>query len=200
MEGHGRWDQCHRQPRTERRNGMAEDFRGKLGGLEGEEFDAFLEGSYLARVACLTPDGAPYVIPLWYQWDGDAMWFVGRQRAVWCEYMKADPRVSLVVDAPHSEPDEMGRSVEIPKVIMQGMAEIVEEPNVGGHWVEVAKEMSYRYLGPNGPEYLTGTINQPRWLIRVVPTEVMSWQGVGWARRYWVEGTGGASYDEAHGR
>ena len=42
---------------------MTEDFRGKLGGLEGEEFDAFLEGSYLARVACLTPDGAPYVIP-----------------------------------------------------------------------------------------------------------------------------------------
>ena len=61
---------------------MAEDFRGKLGGLEGEEFDAFLAGSYLARVACLTPDGAPYVIPLWYQWDGNAMWFVGRQRAV----------------------------------------------------------------------------------------------------------------------
>ena len=60
---------------------MAEDFRGKLGGLEGEEFDNFLEGSYLARVACLTPDGAPYVIPLWYQWDGSAMWFVGRQRA-----------------------------------------------------------------------------------------------------------------------
>ncbi len=178
---------------------MAEDFRGKLGGLEGEEFGAFLEGSYLARVACLTPDGAPYVIPLWYQWDGRAMWFVGRQRAVWCEYMKADPRVSLVVDAPHSEPDEMGRSVEIPKVIMQGMAEIVEEPNVGGQWVEVAKEMSYRYLGPNGPEYLTGTITQPRWLIKVVPTEVMSWQGVGWARRYWVEGTGGASYEEAHG-
>ena len=157
------------------------------------------EGSYLARVACLTPDGAPYVIPLWYQWDGRAMWFVGRQRAVWAEYMKADPRVSLVVDAPHSEPDEVGRSVEIPKVIMQGMAEIVEEPNVGGQWVEVAKEMSYRYLGPNGPEYLTGTITQPRWLIKVVPTEVMSWQGVGWARRYWVEGTGGASYEEAHG-
>ncbi|MXZ67746.1 MAG: hypothetical protein F4X18_03570 [Acidimicrobiia bacterium] len=186
--------------RAERRHGMAEDFRGKLGGLEGEEFDAFLAGSYLARVACLTPDGAPYVIPLWYQWDGNAMWFVGRQRAVWCEYMKADPRVSLVVDAPHSEPDEMGRSVEIPKVIMQGMAEIVEEPNVGGQWVDVAKEMSYRYLGPNGPEYLTGTINQPRWLIKVVPSEVMSWQGVGWARRYWVEGTGGASYNEAHGR
>ena len=52
---------------------------------------------------------------------------------------------------------------------------------------------------PTVPEYLTGTINQPRWLIKVVPTEITTWQGVGWARRYWVEGTGGASYAEAHG-
>ena len=112
---------------------MAEDFRGRLGGLDDNEFEQFLDGDYLARVACLTPDGAPYVIPLWYQWDGAAMWLVGRQRAVWCEYMKNDPRVSLVVDAPHSEPDESGRSMEIPKVIMQGNAEVVEEPNVGRH-------------------------------------------------------------------
>ena len=178
---------------------MAEDFRGRLGGLDDAELEEFLEGDYLARVACLTPDGAPYVIPLWYQWDGQAMWLVGRQRAVWCEYMKNDPRVSLVVDAPHSEPDESGRSMEIPKVIIQGNAEIAEEPNVGGKWVQVAEEMSYRYLGPNGPEYLTGTLNQPRWLIKIVPTEITSWQGVGWARRYWVEGTGGATYEQAHG-
>lgn len=178
---------------------MAEDFRGKLGGLDTEEMDKFLAGNYLARVACLTPDGAPYIIPLWYQWDGEAMWLVGRRRAVWCEYMKNDPRVSLVVDAPHSEPDESGKSMEIPKVIMQGNAVIAEEPNVGGRWVEVAKEMSYRYLGPNGPEYLTGTIQQPRWLIKVEPTRITSWQGVGWARRYWVEETGGATYEEAHG-
>ncbi len=179
---------------------MADDFRGKLGALAENEFEAFLAGPEIARLAVLTPDGAPYVIPVWYQWDGEFMWFVGRQKAVWCEYIKNDGRVSVVIDAPHSPPDESGKSMEIPKVFMQGIAEIAEEPNVGGKWVEIAEQMSYRYLGPNGPEYLQGTIKQPRWLIKMTPTEVKSWQGVGWARKYWVEDTGGATYEEAHGR
>jgi nitroimidazol reductase NimA-like FMN-containing flavoprotein (pyridoxamine 5'-phosphate oxidase superfamily) len=178
---------------------MAEDFRGKLGGMMDEERDAFLAGDSLARLACLKPDGSPYVIPVWYQWDGESIWFVGRQRSIWCEYIKNDGRVSAVIDAPHSPPDESGKSTEIPKVFMEGTAEVVEEPNVGGQWVQVAEEMSYRYLGPNGPTYLTGTINQPRWLIKLTPSKIKTWQGVGWARKYWVEGTGGATYEEAHG-
>ncbi len=178
---------------------MSEDFRGKLGGLDTDEFKAYLNSDALARLAVLTPDGAPYVIPVWFHWDGEDMWFVGRQRSVWCDYIKNDGRVSVVIDSDHSPPDESGKKIEIPKVFMQGTAEIVEEPNVGGKWVEIAELMSYRYLGPNGPEYLQGTINQPRWLIKMTPHEIKSWQGVGWARKYWVEETGGATYEEAHG-
>ena len=178
---------------------MAEDFRGDLGGLTEQEFELFLSGNSLARLAVLTSDGRPYVVPVWYQWDGSAMWFVGRQRAEWCKMVQADGRVSCVIDSEHSEPDESGKSMEIPKVMMQGNAEIIEEPNVGGKWVDVAKEMSYRYLGPNGPEYLTGTIDQPRWLIKMTPTKVRSWKGVGWAKKYWVKESGGPTYEEAHG-
>lgn len=178
---------------------MAEDFRGKLGGMTDEERDAFLAGAPLARLACLKPDGSPYVIPVWYQWDGESIWFVGRQRSAWCKYIQNDPRIAVVIDSEHSPPDESGESTEIPKVFMEGNAEIVEEPNIGGRWVQVAEEMSYRYLGPNGPEYLQGTIKQPRWLIRMTPSNIKTWQGVGWARKYWVEGTGGATFEEAHG-
>jgi len=58
--------------------------------------------------------------------------------------------------------------------------------------------MSLRYLGENGPTYLIPTLNQPRWLFRIDPAKMQTWQGVGWARRFWVEGTGGPSYEEAH--
>jgi hypothetical protein len=58
--------------------------------------------------------------------------------------------------------------------------------------------MSYRYLGENGPTYLTSTMKQPRWLFKIKPDSFETWQGVGWARRYWVEGTGGDTYEEAH--
>jgi len=178
---------------------MTEDFRGKLGGLSEEEFSRFLGGDSLARLACLKPDGSPYVVPVWFHWDGEAMWFIGRERSAWCKYIQNDGRICVVVDSQHNSPDESGQRTEIPKVVMEGAAEIVEVPNVGGKWVQIAEAMSYRYLGPNGPEYLTGTINQPRWLIKMTPTTVKTWQGVGWARRYWVDGTGGATYEDAHG-
>ena len=116
--------------------------------------------------------------------------WVGRERGG-VDFVVNDPRVCVVIDAAHSPPDDSGRSAEIPKVFVEGRAEVVEEPNIGGQWVAVAEEMSLRYLGPNGPGYLVPTLNQPRWLIKVVPDKVRTWQGVAWARRYWVEGTGG---------
>jgi nitroimidazol reductase NimA-like FMN-containing flavoprotein (pyridoxamine 5'-phosphate oxidase superfamily) len=182
---------------------MAEEFRGKLGALDKEEMDQFLAGSALARLACLKPDGSPYVIPVWYQWDGSSFWFVGRQRSAWCEYIKKDGRVSIVIDSDHSGSDlpgtaEEGQKIEIPKVFVEGTAEVVEEPNIGGQWVQVAETMSYRYLGPDGPTYLVSTLHQPRWLIRLQPTRIKTWQGVGWSPKYWVEGTGGKTYSEVH--
>ena len=35
-------------------------------------------------------------------------------------------------------------------------------------------------------------------IFRIKPDTFETWQGVGWARRYWVEDTGGATYEEAH--
>ena len=85
------------------------------------------------------------------------------------------------------------------KVRGEGLAELIEEANVGGQWVDIATRMSVRYLGENGPKYLDPTLNQPRWLFRIKPTRLETWQGVGWARRSWVSDTGGPSFEEAHG-
>ena len=63
---------------------MSEEYRGAMGGLEQQELDTFLAGDALARVACLREDGWPYVVPIWYQWDGRSLWFVGRERSEWC--------------------------------------------------------------------------------------------------------------------
>ena len=168
--------------------GGGETWRGKVRGLAPEETEAFLARGVLMHLACLRPDGRPHVAVCWHEWRDGAFWVVPRERSKWAEYLAADPRVSFVVD------DE--RTLE--KVIGEGDAELVERPNVGGAWVDVATRMSYRYLGENGPTYLTSTLDQPRWLFRLVPAKLQTWAGVGWARRYWVEGTGGPSYEEAH--
>lgn len=179
---------------------MSEEYRGEMGGLASDEMDAFLGSDALARLAVLRPDGAPYVVPIWYQWHDGAFWFVGRERSEWCRYIEADGRVSVVIDKEHGKPDEdSGTVAQIPKIIASGTAEVVERPNVGGQWVAIAADMARRYLGENGPSYLESTLQQPRWLIRLVPDDVKTWKGVGWAKRYWVDSSGGPSFEKAHG-
>jgi len=168
---------------------MAETaWRGKVGGMSEQDKEAFLARGKPMRLACLEPDGSPYIAVCWHDWHDGFFWLVPRARSRWAELLERDGRVAFVID------DEQ----TLEKVIGKGVAELVERPNVGGQWVAVATRMSLRYLGEDGPKYLTPTLNQPRWLFRFKPTGVKTWQGVGWAKRYWVEGSGGPTYEEAH--
>jgi len=152
-------------------------WRGKIGRLEGEELDEFFKGGIVARVATLDADGWPYVVPAWFEWDEQerAFWLVAREKSAWALHMVNNPRVALSID------DE---GAPYRKVQAQGLAEIVEEPNVGGAWVPIAKRMSVRYLGEHGREYMEPTLDKPRWLIRVRPERMQTWQGVDWAKKY----------------
>ena len=167
----------------------AQDWRGQVGGMTDAQRDEFLALGVNMYLACVKPDGRPYVTVCWHEWRDGSFWVVPRQRSRWAEYLVHSPAVSFVIEQPKT----------LGKVIGEGEAELVERPNVGGAWVSIGERMSRRYLGENGPEYLQSTMNQPRWLFRITPTSMRTWQGVGWARHYWVEGTGGPSYDEAHG-
>jgi nitroimidazol reductase NimA-like FMN-containing flavoprotein (pyridoxamine 5'-phosphate oxidase superfamily) len=164
-------------------------WRGKVGGMDTGEVEAFLATGVVMRLACLDEDGFPYVFPVWYEWSDGVFWVIARKKSKWAELLVADPRVGFTIDLTDSLEKVMGR----------GRAELVEEPNVGGRWVQIAERMSLRYLGPNGPSYLTPTLNQPRWLFKITPERVKTWQGVGWARKYWVDDSGGPSYEQAHG-
>ncbi len=177
---------------------MAKNWRGKIGGMEPERRDLFLEGDSLVRVAAIDDDGRPYVLPLWYHWDGEAFWFVIREKAAIARYMKARPSVGLVIDEMEVNEPEHGRQFAAPKVFAQGDAELIEEPNVGGQWVEIAEKMALRYLGEHGPDYIVPTLQQPRWLFKMVPDVLKTWEGVGWSKKYWVETEKGPSYEEVH--
>jgi len=145
--------------------------------MERGEMDAFLGGDTLCRLAVLDENGWPYVQPVWHQWDPDAgiFWIIARKRSAWAEYMAKDKRVALTID---------GEARPYRKVALQGIAEVIEEPNVGGNWVEIAKLMSTRYLGEHGPDYLVPTLDKARWLFKVTPTKLLTWQGVDWHQKY----------------
>jgi PPOX class probable F420-dependent enzyme len=162
---------------SEQTQASDQSWRGKIGRLEDEELDAFFQGGIVARIATLDADGWPYVVPAWFEWDEQerAFWLVARQKSAWALHIRDNPRVALSID------DE---AAPYRKVQVQGTAEIVEEPNIGGAWVPIATRMSVRYLGEHGPEYLEPTLDKPRWLIRVRPERMQTWQGVEWAKKY----------------
>lgn len=151
-----------------------EEWRGKVGRMSQEEIDAFLSEGVICRLGCNDEEGWPYVVPVWFQYSDGGFYIVPRERSVWARYLERDDRVFLSIDT--LDPQR--------KVLVKGRAELVEKPNVGGQWVEIAREMSYRYLGEHGPDYLVPTLNEPRWLFFVRPIEMTTWQGVGWAKRY----------------
>jgi hypothetical protein len=151
-----------------------ESWRGKVGPMQPEEMEAFLAGSNFARLATVDAEGWPYVVPAWHEWSEGRFWLVARKRSTWAGYLVAEPRCAITVD-------ETGGQR---KVIAQCRAEAVEEPNVGGRWVEVARRMSVRYLGEHGPDYLEPTLGWPRWLFALEPVRMWTWQGNDWAPRY----------------
>ena len=173
-----------------------------VGKMSKDEMEIFLEKGYTLRLACLKPDGSPFAVPCWHQFEAHDetneaessttlkghFWVIPRARSKWAEYLKNDPRCSWVLDDDHT----------MEKIICEGTAELVEENIIEGKWVGIAEKMSIRYLGPDGPKYLSPTLNQPRWLFKLVPEKLRSWQGVGWAESYWVKNTGGPSWSEAH--
>lgn len=178
---------------------MAEGWRGKIGAMDPDRRDFYLEGAALVRISAVNDEGFPHVVPAWYHWDGTAFWFVLRERAEIATILTRNPKVGLVIDEGSVKDEANGRFFEMPKVWAQGLAEVVEEPNVGGQWVDIASKMALRYLGPNGPEYITASLNQPRWLFRCEPTVLKTWEGTGWAKKYWVDNGTSISYEEAHG-
>lgn len=93
------------------------------------------------------------------------------------------PQCDATIDEASAADEENETGVQR-RFIAQCEAVIVEEPNVGGRWVEVARTMSIRYYGENGPIYLEPTMSWKRWLIRLDPVNVKTWQGIAWPKRY----------------
>ncbi|MEU6127988.1 pyridoxamine 5'-phosphate oxidase family protein [Saccharopolyspora sp. NPDC047091] len=140
--------------------------RGRRIAMSQEERDAFLAAERTCRVATIGPDG-PHATPLWFGWDGTALWLNSLTRSKrWADLVR-DPRISVVVDA-GTEYQEL-RGVEL-----TGTAEVVgEAPRTGEPepaLAEIELLFARKYLG--GDEMIHD--GRHGWL-RVTPTKISSW-------------------------
>ena len=141
-------------------------------GLTQKQLNEFLtSGRRLLKLATLTEDGSPYVVPLWYDYDGEAFSVAGRRRARWVANIRRDGRVGGLVDT---------EEAAYVRVVFQGRAEILDDA-----WLHSSPTRAIRYLGEEaGLRYYESTHHEPRALVRIVPESVQSWAGPGWHPRY----------------
>jgi nitroimidazol reductase NimA-like FMN-containing flavoprotein (pyridoxamine 5'-phosphate oxidase superfamily) len=143
--------------------------------MSAEERAALLARGVISRLGCLDDDGYPYVVPVWFEYADGGFYIIPRERSAWAHFLQRDGRVSLCIEAP----GDSGA-----RVLVKGVAELVETPNVGGRWVAIAHDMAVRYMGTeSGPRYFATTLAEPRWLFFVRPQRLTDWVG-GWAGKY----------------
>jgi hypothetical protein len=141
--------------------------RGRKIAMTADEMDAFLAAERVCRVATIGADG-PHATPLWFGWDRSSLWLYSITRSQRWADLRADPRISVVVDAGIEYFDLMG--VEI-----TGTVEVVGEvPRTGTPCDELAAiepVFARKYMGGGDEMFHDG---RHAWL-RVKPTKIATW-------------------------
>lgn len=137
--------------------------------MSAEELDDFLGSQRTCRVGTVGGNGAPHVTPLWFVWDGEALWLnsiVASQR--WTN-LDRDPRVSVVVDAG----DEFGelRGVELEGAVTPvGDIPRPVEGDAHPEAAEAEQLWGHKYMG--GAPFMSD--GRHAWL-RMAVTKIASW-------------------------
>lgn len=130
-----------------------------------DELDVFLGEERMCRLGSVDAGGHPHVSPLWFVWDGSALWLnsiVASQR--WANLMR-DPRVSVAVDGGEGYFELRGAEL-IGRVEVVGSVPYTEpDPTMAG----VEQLWGAKYA--NGEFFIDG---KHAWL-RLVPEKIVSW-------------------------
>lgn len=131
------------------------------------EVDEFLAAERTCRVATVGADGRPHVAPLWFVWDGGALWLTSLVRSQRWTDLARDPRVAVVVDAGVDYTELRG--VELTGRVEQvGEAPRTTSPNQD--LAEPERLFARKYTGRD--EYVSD--ERHAWL-RLTPEKLVSW-------------------------
>ena len=140
-----------------------------MGHMSREELETFLTTNGSCTLACLEPDGAPYIVPVGYIYTNECFYIQGRARAAWAQYLQRDQRICLCVEG-----DER-------RVLVKGNAELIEGPvllresQTGVLWEEKAAREGWG-------EWWLKLADEPFWYFRVSPITITT--AGDWAKRY----------------
>jgi nitroimidazol reductase NimA-like FMN-containing flavoprotein (pyridoxamine 5'-phosphate oxidase superfamily) len=128
-----------------------------------EEQDFLVGAARIGKLGTLR-DGWPYVNPIWYEWDGQSFWIIGKPLAQFVKNIRADDPTFLVDDK-----DDF----PYVRVNVEGRARVVSEEWTD-EWVEMTRRMTLRYVG--NLDYLEARLKFPLSVIQLTPVRMNSWR------------------------
>jgi PPOX class probable F420-dependent enzyme len=161
--------------------------------LSKPRLNRFLKGSNLiATLATLDREGRPYLVPVWYEWDGTHLWVVSKPKAEYVENLRRNPQAAVSVAT---------REIPYVRVYMQGPARLIK---TGKDWLPMGRRMAARYLGrTQGRAYIAKSKDWTRIYIRIKPVRIVSWDGGAtgheWGKKY-IQISSGASANNTNGK
>ena len=146
--------------------------------MSKQEIDNFLNQKLISRFTSIRPDGYPHTTPLWYLWDGEALWFVlgsGKRPRQHIRNLRRNTKVCVVIDR-DVRPEE-GGVFGAEGVTIRGTAELFIEEKLQE---EMAAKILNRLLGEEGKLYLTplledGKPGNNRVVTKVKPEKIYGW-------------------------
>ncbi|MFZ5922982.1 MAG: helix-turn-helix domain-containing protein [Chloroflexota bacterium] len=143
--------------------------------LDEAQMAALLKAPWSARLACVRPDGAPHVVPVWHEWDGESFHVLAWKGSRWGDYLSANPQVSLTVDEPF---------LPLRRISAKGIARPefeAADPQLG----KLLARLSRRYLGQNLAASLAPQVERS---FVITPSAMRGWQGIAQEGRMKGEG------------
>jgi PPOX class probable F420-dependent enzyme len=143
--------------------------RGRVIAMSAEELTSFLTEQRTCRFATTGPDG-PHVAPVWFVWDGQALWVYSLTRSQRWANVTRDPRVAVVVDDGHHYHELHGVEIEGEAVVVGPVPRTGDQDPQVPDLAEPERLMAAKYFDH------TEMIHDGRhaWL-RITPRKMVSW-------------------------
>ena len=146
--------------------------------MTAEEIDAFLGQKLNARLTSIRPDGYPHATPLWYVWDGKALWFLlgaGVRRRQHIRNLQRNPKTSVIID--RDARLEEGGLLNAQGVTIRGKAELFTDEELQ---MDIGRRTMQRYFGYVDEALVLGSLEdgipgKNRVVVKVVPESIHGW-------------------------
>jgi PPOX class probable F420-dependent enzyme len=134
--------------------------RRRRGHLPWSHVDRWLKAARTIWLSTVTPAGTPHVMPLWFWWDGGAIYFITARPTQKARNLRREARIVL----------HLGDGDEV--LIVEGRAVVVAAPDERGR---VDRAWRHKYVDPYSGARATIFDNPLDDLYRVAPERVMTW-------------------------